>query len=116
MLATDQHDNLYPSSSKQGILHGLGKIHRDLVDGVPTFCPILSAIGTPSHKLIKFLDKLLKPRTTNEYTIKDSFSFTKECEEFDPNLIWLENDFIYKIIFHQHFSYRSYWLLCRESL
>ena len=28
-----------------------------------------------------------KPITTNKYTIKDLFSFAKEVEEFDPNLI-----------------------------
>ena len=35
---------------------------------------------------------MLKPITTNEYTIKDSFSFTKEVEEFDPNLIMVSFD------------------------
>ena len=30
---------------------------------------------------------MLKPISTNEYTIKDSFSFVKEVREFDPNLI-----------------------------
>ena len=39
---------------------------------------ILSAIGTPTYKLAKFCDKLLKPITNNKYTTKDSFSFAKE--------------------------------------
>ena len=56
-------------------------------DGVPTSRPILSATGTTTYKLAKFCDKLLKPITTNEYTIRDSFSFAKEVEEFDPNII-----------------------------
>ena len=81
------YDNLYPSGLKPGILYGLGKIHKVLEDGIPTFRPILSAIGTPTYKLAKFCDKLLKPITTNEYTIKDSFSFAKEVEEFDSKLI-----------------------------
>ena len=72
---------------KSGILYGLGKIHKALEDRIPTSRPILSAIGTPTYKLAKFCDKLLKPITTNEYTIKDSFSFAKEVEEFDSNLI-----------------------------
>ena len=86
------YDNLYPSGLKPGILYGLGKIHKVLEDGIPVFCPILSAIGTPTYKLAKFCDKLLKPITTNEYTIKDSFSFAKEVEEFDPNLIMASFD------------------------
>ena len=81
------YDNLYPLGLKPGILYGLGKIHKALEDGISTFRPILSAIGTPTYKLAKFCDKLLKPITTNEYTIKDSFSFAKEVEEFDSKLI-----------------------------
>ena len=41
----------------------------------------------PTYKLAKFCDNLLKPITTNKYTIKHSFSLAKEVEEFDPNLI-----------------------------
>ena len=41
---------------------------------------IFSAIGTSTYKLPKFCYKLLKPITTNEYTIKDSLSFAKEIE------------------------------------
>ena len=58
---------------------------------IPIFCPILSAIGTPSNKLAKFCDKLVKPITTNEYTIKHWFSFAKEVEEFDSNLITVDS-------------------------
>ena len=78
---------MYPPGSKPGILYGYGKIHRALEDGISTFHPILSAIGTSTYKWAKFCDKLLKPITTNEYTIKDSFSFAKEVEEFNPNFI-----------------------------
>ena len=86
-ISEKNYDNLYPSGSKPGILCGLGKIHKALGNGIPTFCPVLSAIGTPTYNLAKFCDKLLKPITTNEYTIKDSFSFAKEVEEFDSDLI-----------------------------
>ena len=71
---------------KSGILYVLGKIHKILEDGVPTFSPSLSEIGTPTYKLAKSCNNLLKPITTNQYTIKDSFSFAKEVEEFDPSL------------------------------
>ena len=55
--------------------------------GIPTFRPILSLIDPSTSKFANFLDKLLKPITTNEYTIKDSFSFQKEVEEFVPNSV-----------------------------
>ena len=91
-ISEKNYDNLYLSGSKPGIIYGLDKIHKVLEDGIPTFRSILSAIGTPTYKLAKFSDKVLKPITTNEYTIRDSFSFAKEVEEFDPNLIMASFD------------------------
>ena len=35
---------------------------------------------------------MLRPITTQEYTIKCSFSFAKEVEEFDPNLVMANFD------------------------
>ena len=88
-ISEKNYDNLYPSDSKPRIFYALGKIHKALEDGIPTFRPILSAIGTPTYKLAKFCDKLLKPITTNEYTIKDLFSFAKEMKTLIPILLWL---------------------------
>ena len=70
----------------------LVKFTRLWEDGIPTFSPILSAIGIPTYKLAKFCGKLLKPITTNEYTIKDSFSFAKEVEECHSNFIMASFD------------------------
>ena len=86
---SEKNYNLYPSCSKPGLLYGLGKTQKALEDWIPTFSLILSAIDTSTYKLAKFCDKLLKPITTNEYTIKD---FAKEVEEFDPNLIMASSD------------------------
>ena len=41
-------------------------------------CPILSAIGTPTYNLAKFLAPILSPLTVSEFTVKDSFSFAEE--------------------------------------
>ena len=46
-----EKNDLYPSGSKPGVLYGLPKIHKTLQDGIPSFRPILSAIGTPTYKL-----------------------------------------------------------------
>ena len=43
-------------------------------------------MGTPTYKLAKFCDQLLKPLTNNECTIKESFLFAKEVLEFDASL------------------------------
>ena len=72
-------NDLYPSGSKPG------SIPEALEDGTPSFRPILSALGTPTYNLAKFCDQLLKPLTSNDYTVKDSFSFTKEVLDFDAS-------------------------------
>ena len=54
-------------------------------DGTPYFRPVLSGIRTPTYNLAKFCDQLLKPLTSNDYTIKDSFSFAKEVLDFDAS-------------------------------
>ena len=48
------------------------------MDGCPAFRQILSAIGTPTCKIAKFLVLILKDLTSNEYSVKDSFHFAKE--------------------------------------
>ena len=80
-------DNLYPLGSKPEILYGLSETHKTLEDGIPAFHPISSAIVTPTYKVEKLFDKLVKIKTIDEYTIKDSFSAAKEFEEIHPNLI-----------------------------
>ena len=48
------YKSIKPVGSRPGILYGLGKIHKETRNGIPPFCPILSAIGTPTYKLAKF--------------------------------------------------------------
>ena len=84
-ISEKEKNDLYPSGSKPGVLYVLAKIHKALEDGTPSFHPILSAIGTPTNNLAKFCDQLLKPLTSNGYTIKDSFSFAKEVLDFDAS-------------------------------
>ena len=81
------YNELYPTSSKPGILYRICKIRKSVIDMVPPFRPILSAIGTPTYKLSKFFIPLLEPLTYNQYTIKDSFSFCEELKHFNTNLI-----------------------------
>ena len=54
-------------------------------DGTPSFRPVPSGIRTPTYNLVKFCYQLLKPLTSNDYAIKDSFSFAKEVLDFDAS-------------------------------
>ena len=73
-------------------MHGLAKVHKIVTDGLPSFRPILSAIGTPTHKLAKFLVPMLEPLTTNEHTIKDSFTFSEKLQSFDSKVVMASFD------------------------
>ena len=53
---------------------------------MPKSRPILSAINTHGYNLAKFLIPILEPLTHNEFTIKVSFSFSKEITTYDSSL------------------------------
>ena len=67
-------------------MYGNWKVHKQQVDGYPSFRLIFSALQTPTYNLAKFLVPILNPLTKNEYTIKDSFQFAEEICEQDPTL------------------------------
>ena len=75
--------------SRPGILYGLGKIHEETCNGIPPFCPILSATGTPTYKLAKVLVKFLTLPTANEFTVIDYFTLLKKFVNRIPTYIWL---------------------------
>ena len=81
-----EYNSLLPIGSRPGILYGLPKVHKKTVNGIPPFRPILSAIGTPTYLLSKFLVPIMSPITTNEHSISNSFSFAREISEQDPAL------------------------------
>ena len=54
IISEKKYEDLYPVGSSPGIIYGPAKIHKPIKDGVPSFHPILSAIGTPTLKLSKF--------------------------------------------------------------
>ena len=72
--------------SGPGILYGLSKVHKPLVNGCPRLRPILSAVNIPTCKLSKFLVKMLEPFTVNKYIPKDSFAFADNIRFQDSSL------------------------------
>ena len=81
-LSDKQYKKIEAVRSRLGVLYGLGKVHKAIVGVCPSFRPILSAIGTPTYM---FLVTILSCLTTNEFTVKDSFSFAKEIVEQDTS-------------------------------
>ena len=46
----------------------------------------MSALNTPTYKLAKFFVPILKPLTTNEFTVKNSFHFAEEISDQQHDL------------------------------
>ena len=86
VISDTEYKKLKPRGSRFGMLYGLCKIHKCLIDKGPPFRPILSAIKTPSYNIAKYLVPILEPITTNKFTIKNSFEFAKEVIEQDSGL------------------------------
>ena len=53
-------------------------MYKPLKNGLLQPRPILSAIGTPTYKLAKYLVPVLSNITQNEFTVKDLFIFVDE--------------------------------------
>ena len=82
-ISKETRSSLKPVGTRPGILYGLCKVYKDIIDNCPLLRPILSAINTPTYKLAKFLVPILKSLTSNEFTVKDSFGFAEEIVEHD---------------------------------
>ena len=74
---------LKPVGTRPGIINGLCKFYKDIINNCPPFPPILAAINTSTYKLVKFLVPILKSCSSTEYTVKDSFAFSGEIAEQD---------------------------------
>ena len=86
VISDTEYKKLKPGGSRFGILYGLCKIHKSLINNCPPFRPILSAVKTPSYNIAKYLVPILEPITTNKFTIKNSFEFAKDVIEQDSGL------------------------------
>ena len=86
-ISKDEFLKICPVCCRPGILYGNPKVHKPVVDNMPKFKPILSAINTPGYNLSKFLIPILEHLTHSEFTVKDSFSFAKEITKYNSSLL-----------------------------
>ena len=86
-VTTDLYKHLYSQGSQPGIIYGLSKIHKPLVNDFTNLRPILSAINTVTYKWEKFFVPFLKLFTSNNYTVKDSFDLPKTLVNKVPSCL-----------------------------
>ena len=72
---------IIPSGSTHGVLYGLPKVHKS---GCP-FRPIVSSVNTYNYNLASYLVRVLQPISTNQFTVKDSFSFADWAKTYSHN-------------------------------
>ena len=86
VITSDELKKMCPKGSSPGILYGNCKVHKIVPEGeVPPFRPILSAIGTVSYNLAKYLVPVLSPLTVNNFVTKDSFTFAEDVRKQNPD-------------------------------
>ena len=85
-ISEDTYNKIRPVGSKLRTLCGSAKVHKPSKIGLSPFRSILSAIGTPTYKLAKFLVLVLSDITQNEFTVKGSFTFVDEILTQDSDL------------------------------
>ena len=78
--------SLKPVGTRTSVMYGSCKVHKANAGNCLPFWPILSVLNTPTYKLAKFLIPILKPLTTNELTVKDSFLFAQEIVDQQHDL------------------------------
>ena len=74
VLDESAYQKVRPQGSKPARIYGLPKLHKPDT----SLRPIVSSIGTYGYEISKLLSEILKPLSSNEFTVKDSFSFVNE--------------------------------------
>ena len=67
----DDNNKILPCGSSHGVLYDLPKVHKQ---DCP-FRPIVSSMNTYNYNLASYIVNILQPISTNQSTIKHSFSF-----------------------------------------
>ena len=70
-------------------------------------------MNTPKYSLAKYLNPILSPLTTNEFTVKNSSDFAEEVVNYDHNLhfsFFIFDNKLYKQIDRVSMGSPSHWL------
>ena len=84
-IGEETYSNIYPSRSNPGKFYGTAKVHK--VDVKDSNCieqlplrPIISNIGTTTHKTARYLSKLLAPLGRSKYIVDNSKHFVEQIK------------------------------------
>ena len=83
IIGEEDYKKIYPTGSNPGKFYGTAKVHKIRTDetdkvGKLPLRPIVSNIGTATHKTAKYLCKLLTPLGKSKYTMENTKEFVKK--------------------------------------
>ena len=87
-ISETDYKKLKSRSSSFGVLYGLCKTHKKVLDKCPLLRTILSEIKFPSYNLAKFLVPLIEPITKNNFTVKIVLNFLRKYVNKILNTLW----------------------------
>ena len=82
----ETYKKIYPSGSNPGRFYGTAKIHKVKVNdpgklGKLPIRPIVSNIGTATHKTVRYLGELLSPLGKSKYTVESTTDFVNKIKK-----------------------------------
>ena len=85
-IGEEEYKKIYPSGSNPGRFYGTAKIHKVKPDDVDKLeklpiRPIISNIGTATHKTARYLCKLLAPLGKSSYTVESTSDFINRIKK-----------------------------------
>ena len=79
-IGEEMYTKIYPSGSNPGTFYGTTKVHKvkpeeqDKIEKLP-LRPIISNIGTATHKIAQYICNLLPPLSKSKYTVLNTKDF-----------------------------------------
>ena len=79
-IGEEMYTKIYPSGSNPGTFYGTAKVHKvkpeeqDKIEKLP-LRPIISNIGTATHKIAQYICNLLTPLSKSKYTVLNTKDF-----------------------------------------
>ena len=84
-ISEEDYKQMYPKNAKIGRAHGSAKVHKEF-ERIPPLRPIVDTIGSTHYGVGKFISKLLKPLTLNQYHLQDSFHAAEKIRAIPSHL------------------------------
>ena len=114
-LSQEDYNFMRPCGNQLGVSYGLCKVHKNLINLMdqPHFAQsvqssVLAHTTQANFSQAKRFVLILKEFTVNEYTVKDSFSFSNETRNKETNLLRLTSN-LSSSIYHWMRQFKFVW-------